>query len=627
ALHAVNRILLIEDDTSAQLLYKNRLSDLGYEVVVAPTGAAGLMEARAAGFDLFLVDIDLGKGIDGYEVCRRLKTVPELHGIPVVLISGHVRAQEDLHKGYEAGCQSFLVKGDLMLLEDVVRAMLRIRSLQRDLALQNRLLEERNRRLEVATTRTADLEHALSSSASRGLSPASRPEGILVVDGEGVVLMADRGARELFGQELEGRHLGRVAPDSRLEASVRNARTEAHEALRFTVPERSGRAPRQLVADVCPLVPRPDRSEPTPRIVLLFDAARRRSSEPSSGEPSALRREWGPLVEAAREVFQPQALLGTSPAIRDLRARLARAARSDAPTLLLGPAGSGKGFAARILHFSGGRGGPFVSLACGSVDRGELEGELFGKAKVANEAEQAGALQQAQGGTLYLQDIELLPVALRQRLLQAIESGRVTRAGGSGEEACDVRLVVGSRRDLARAVEAGELEPALLAPFAGEILRLPALGESVADLEILTQHFLARHARFEEARLTSEAAAALALHDWPENVRELARLLQGACELARTSEIRLEDLPSQLVDRFRAQSLASTRAALPRPRPKAGFLPASALDSAVSLLDVYEKHALLHALSETDGDKLAAAKLVGVGKSTFYRKLKTHGIK
>ena len=287
----VNRILLVEDDTSAQLLYRNRLSDLGYEVVVAPTGAAGLMEARAAGFDLFLVDIDLGKGIDGYEVCRRLKTIPELHGIPVVLISGHVRAQEDLHKGYEAGCQSFLVKGDLMLLEDVVRAMLRIRSLQRDLALQNRLLEERNRRLEVATNRTADLEHALSNSSERAL-PAARPDGILMVDGEGVVLMADRSARELFGQELEGRHLARMAPDSRLEASVRNARTEAHEAIRFKLPERSGRASRQLLASVCPLVPVAGRSEPTPRVVLLYDAARRRGGEPGSEGPSALQREW-----------------------------------------------------------------------------------------------------------------------------------------------------------------------------------------------------------------------------------------------------------------------------------------------------------------------------------------------
>ena len=85
----MDRILLIEDDAGAQLLFRNRLQELGYEVLGASTGARGLMEARAGKFDLFLVDIGLGSGIDGYEVCRRLKAMPQNHGIPVVLISGH----------------------------------------------------------------------------------------------------------------------------------------------------------------------------------------------------------------------------------------------------------------------------------------------------------------------------------------------------------------------------------------------------------------------------------------------------------------------------------------------------------------------------------------------------------
>jgi len=621
----VNRILLIEDESSSQLLYKNRLSDLGYDVAVAATGAAGLMEARAAGFDLFLVDIDLGKGIDGYEVCRRLKTIPELHGVPVVLISGHVRAQEDLHKGYEAGCQSFLVKGDLMLLEDVVRAMLRIRSLQRDLTLQNRLLEERHRRLEAFTSRTTDLEQALSSGTVRNSAPVLRPDGLLLVNGDGVIQMADRGARELFGHELEGRHLASLAPESRLEALVRDARTEVHDGIRFLLPERTGRAPRQILASIVPLVPHPDRVEPMPRVVLLHDG--RRPLDNQVGDVTALRRERGPLLEAAREVFQPQAMLGTSPAVRELRARLARAARSDAPVLLQGPAGSGKGLAARILHYSGERGGTFVTFACGASGPRELERELFGAAKTAREPEQAGAVQLAQGGTLYLQDVERLPLELQQRIEMLVASGRVTRAGASVDEKADVCLVLGSRRDLAREAESGQFAPALHARIAAETLRLPALVESPADLEILTQHFLARHARFEETRLSPEASAALAHHGWPENVLELARTLQSACEVARTNEVRLEDLPATLVDSFRARSASEPRAPLPRARPRPGFLQEVELDSAASLLDVYEKHALLHALAETGGDKLAAARLVGVGKSTFYRKLKTHGIR
>ena len=273
----MKRILLIEDDTGAQLLYRNRLTDLGYEVVVSATGAMGLVEARAAAFDLYLVDIELGKGIDGYEVCRRLKTIPEIHSVPVVLISGRVKSQEDLHRGYEAGCQSFLVKGDLMLLEDIVRAMLRIKSLQDDLALQNRLLEDRNRRFEAEQARNADLSRALSSQKGHGGREHVRPVGMLLVDGEGVVCASDRGARDLFGQIIDGKHLAMLAPDSRLEADVRNARTEPHEAIRFEAPERNGRMARQLVASVHPFVPQPGRAEPALRLVQLHDAAERRA--------------------------------------------------------------------------------------------------------------------------------------------------------------------------------------------------------------------------------------------------------------------------------------------------------------------------------------------------------------
>jgi two-component system response regulator HydG len=293
----------------------------------------------------------------------------------------------------------------------------------------------------------------------------------------------------------------------------------------------------------------------------------------------------------------------------------------------LGPAGSGKGFAARILHFSGSRTGPFVSFACGSVSKAELETELFGPIDPSTASEPGGALRQAQHGTLYLQDIEHLPLELQERIRVFLESGQLDREGSGTAERVDVRIIAGSRRDLHRASDSNGIEPGLATLFASETLTLPALSASGADLEILTQHYLARHARFEETRLSDEAAAALAIHGWPENVRELSHVLQGACELARSNEIRLEDLPSPLVDLYREHSLAATRPALPRARTRPGFLPESALDASVSLLDVYEKHALLHALSETGGDKLAAAKLVGVGKSTFYRKLKTHGIR
>jgi DNA-binding NtrC family response regulator len=619
----VKRILLVEDDVGAQLLYKNRLTDLGYQVVVSSSGAMGLMEARSTPFDLFLVDIGLGTGIDGYEVCRRLKAIPEIHGVPVVLISGYVRSQDDLHRGYEVGCQSFLVKGDLMLLEDVVRAMLRIKSLQDDLALQNRLLEERNRRSQAEKVQSAEPDPA------GGRDVRARPDGVLLVDGDGQVRTSDRGARDLFGQSVEGKHLALLAPDSRLEAIVRNARTEPDTSIRFDVPERPGRSARALLARVYPLVPQPDGIGPALRMVLLFEGGRHRQAEAGLRGEEALRREWASLVAAAREAFRPSALLGCSAALRDLRSRAARLARSDAAVLVQGPSGSGKGFLARILHYSGTRSGPFVAVACGAAGARELEHELFGTGKGVAEGERSGAFQAAHGGTLFLQDVESLPEKLQERVLEALTQ-RVQRAGSPAAERADVRLVAGTRADPERSGERRGFLHELARQLAAETLALPALEDRPEDVELLAQHFLARYARFDEPCFSADAAWVLARHDWPDNVRELERTVQVACEVAHGPEVQLADLPRAFQELLRSHPRRGAGA--PGPRVQSGSLDQaihalrSSLGSTVSLLDAYEKGALLHALSLTRGDKLAAAKLLEVGKSTFYRKLKIHGI-
>lgn len=617
----MKRILLIEDDVGAQLLYRNRLTDLGYQVVVSSTGAMGLMEARSTAFDLFLVDIGLGTGIDGYEVCRRLKAIPEIHGVPVVLISGIVRTQEDLHRGYEVGCQSFLVKGDVMLLEDVVRAMLRIKSLQDDLTLQNRLLEERNRRTQAEGGRGGELESVGAGMGREG--KLNRPDGVLLVDGDGLVCTGDRGSRDLFGQATEGRQLALLAPDSRLEAIVRNARTEASTSIRFEVPERPGRSARSLLALVHPLRPQADGVATSLRVVLLFDATRQRIAVEWTGADLALR----PLVEAAREVYRPAGLAGSSPAVRELRARVARAASTDQPVLVQGPSGSGKGFVARCLHFSGARPGFFVAVACGGSGERELELELFGGGKDGQE--RPGAFQLANGGTLFLQDVERLPGKLQERVLEALLQRQVRRQDASTTERADVRLVAGTRAGLERAVQQGEFSPELARRLAAETMVLTALEERMQDIEILARHFLARYSRFEDASFSPDASWVLGRHGWPDNVRELERTVQSACNSARSAEVQLADLPQPFSDLYQAQ-----------PRRRAGAAPMFATEhfdpvrlkmpmspgSTVSLLDAYEKGALLHALSLTRGDKLAAAKLLEVGKSTFYRKLKLHGI-
>jgi len=622
----VKRILLIEDDAGSQVLCRSRLMDLGFEVVVSSNGAMGLMEARASSFDLFLVDIGLGSGIDGYEVCRRLKTIPELRATPVVLISGQVKTQEDLHRGYEVGCQSFLVKGDLVLLEDVVRAMLRIKALQDDLALQNRLLEEQNRRLQAEKARSADLELALRSRGPRSPRDVTAgPLGLLLVDDEGVVHWSDRGAHEVFGQTIDGKHLASVAPESRLEAVVRDARTEPRRDLRFDVPERPGRAAHTLSASVVPLVPRPGRPEAAPRAVLLFEPRVRTNDAPATERAAG----GGELIEAAREAFQPAAFRGTSSFARALRPQLARlAGRGEGTVLVHGPEGSGKELVARILHFAGARGGAFVSVDCAAHGAESLERELFGTPRAADgSAEHEGALHAAQRGTLYLRDVEALPLALQASLLEILEKGRAPRAG-AGAEPLDVRVVAGTFAELARSVEQGRFDPELLGRLSGERIELLPLAQRREDVAVLATHFLERYARFEDASVSREALALLERHAWPRNVDELRLALSHACERARGAQITAADLPPALGDGAQA---VGERISPPLQRGPARavalhYVFFEDLRGSARLLEEYEKRALMHALHETNGDKQAAARLIGIGKSTFYRKLKTHGL-
>jgi len=638
----VERILLVEDDPGAQLLYRNRLHELGYEVVVAATGARGLLEARASRFDLFLVDIGLGSGIDGYEVCRRLKGIPQIHAVPVVLISGRVQTQEDLHIGYEAGCEAFLVKGDLTLLEDVVRAMLRIKSLQDDLALQNRLLEEQNRHLQAERERGADLERALRESGSR--VPVVRdiaaglPDGVLLVGGEGIVRASDRGAQDILGKEIEGKHLATIAPGSTLEAFVRNARTDRHEAFRFDLGDRSKGTVRSFSASVLPTVSRVHGME-SDRVVLLSDATKRRVAAEllRSEESSVPRRELGALLEAARRTFHPSALLGESAAMVDLRGRLVQALSGNQPVLLCGPVGSGKGLIARILHFSGSASGPFVPVNVSALAPGLIETELFGCTRqTAPEAiaDRPGLVQQAHCGTLFLDEIGETALAIQEKLLELLEEKQVTRVGSSQPERVEVRLLAAATVDLEELVAQGRFLRDLLDRLRATEIPVPPLARREDDVLVLAEAFLARHGAAKRLRLSAEVLSVLSHHDWPGNVAELERCVEDACSAAAGPEIRLEHLPANLQELEKRMARDAIPATGPRRDRTRASQPRTASEAPLDLgvlqgvpsLELYEKQAIVHALHCTRGDNLAAAKLLKIGKSTFYRKLKAHGL-
>jgi two-component system response regulator HydG len=380
-------------------------------------------------------------------------------------------------------------------------------------------------------------------------------------------------------------------------------------------------------------------------VVLLLDATRRRvASELMRAMESVIpRREVGVLREAARLTFAPATLVGQSPAMQRARAQAVEAAQTRATVFVHGPEASGKEHVARAVHFGGETDGPFLPVNCAGLSEQNLESELFGQVKGASSealTDRPGALQQANHGTLYLQNVTALTPDLQERLLQALREGKVQRAGSKRVERVEVRVVASDPKDLGTAVREGLR--ADLAEALGEVeVALPPLADRREDIRELALHFAARHGPGRNLGISDDALAKLEGYRWPGNVRELASVIERAC-LATDGEVNdVEHLPAPLGD---AQVRIGTHELVPAAPPSSAGTVGGTHTASGSLagsmdqrpwdigpeepvsLDLYEKKALLRALHETGGDKLAAARLLGVGKSTLYRKLKRYGI-
>jgi DNA-binding NtrC family response regulator len=642
---------LIDDEPATRLVTQNRLKDLGFQVVAVESGAMGLHEAREAAFDLIVEDVGLGAGgggVNAFEVCKRLKQTPQTAGVPVVMTSKQTSGVEEMRRGFEAGCDAFLPKAHQAVLDEVVRAALRGRAQLADLARQIRGLEESQRRLQGGTQQGADLEQALKGDPSlvqRELA-AGRPDGLLLVDGEGIVRFFDRGARDLLGGGLVGKNLGRLAPASGLEAFVRDARTDSREGFRFDVPERNGRTARSLTASVVPLVTEHGGRDPDMRVVLILDGSRHKVATElmRMKEYTIPRREVGVLLEAARASFSPSTLIGTSPEMQIVRAQVIEAARSRQPVLIVGPTDGGKQHAARAIHFEGDAGGPFVPINCAALASANLETELFGLVKGATEeavADRPGVIHLASHGTVYLENVDALTPELQERLEETMRTGKVRRTGAKRQERIEVRVVASSERDLRRMAQEGALRPSLLELLISLEIHVPGLCDREIDVLPLARHFIGRFGGGRPLELSQDAARQLTNHGWPGNVRELASCIERACHNTAGEVIDIDHLPAPLGD---SQSSLATHEIVPRAparvpevggthTPLSGHAPDGpgggqweiGPEEPVSL-ELYEKKALLRALHETGGDKLAAARLLKVGKSTLYRKLKRYGI-
>ena len=316
-------------------------------------------------------------------------------------------------------------------------------------------------------------------------------------------------------------------------------------------------------------------------------------------------------------------LVGASVGLAAVKRLVARVAASDSAVLVRGETGTGKELVARAIHEGSLRAaGPLVAVNCGALPEHLVESELFGHRKGAftgADEHRAGLFEVADGGTLFLDEIGELPKALQPRLLRALESGEIRRVGDSHPITVDVRVVCATHRSLEDMVAQGAFREDLLFRINTFEVAIPPLRERLDDIPALVRHFVrkARPQTPPEADVAEPAVlAALAAHQWPGNIRELANVIEHALVLCDGLPLTVEHLPARLgVSRSRPVALSTPAA--PATAAQAVAAPPS---KAVSLREL-EMQAILQGLERNNGNKARTAEELGISLKTLYNKL------
>jgi transcriptional regulator with PAS, ATPase and Fis domain len=255
-------------------------------------------------------------------------------------------------------------------------------------------------------------------------------------------------------------------------------------------------------------------------------------------------------------------IVGSSAAIREVRARMERVAATGFTVLIEGESGVGKELVARQIHdLSPRREGPFVAVNCAAIVETLLEAELFGieERTATGVRGRIGKFEHAHGGTLFLDEVADLSPAAQAKLLRAIQEMSVERVGGTGGRRIDTRIIAATNQGLSELVTRGRFRLDLFYRLHGVEILVPPLRERTADILELAEYFLERHRDFRRLRLSQAAADALMAYRWPGNVRELERVIERAVALADSDRLQLDDLPPALLDGYIPVLLPSFR--------------------------------------------------------------------
>ena len=302
-------------------------------------------------------------------------------------------------------------------------------------------------------------------------------------------------------------------------------------------------------------------------------------------------------------------MIGVSAKMQRVYKMIEKVSQHEYPVLILGESGTGKELVAKSIHYSGKRRErPFAPVDCSSLVPTLIESELFGYVKGAFTGamqSKQGLLEAAQGGTLFLDEIGDMPVDLQAKLLRALQEREVKPVGSTERRHINIRIIAATNRDLESAIRSGAFRQDLYFRLNVVQVKLPPLRERKSDIQLLVVSFLEKFSdpQGPPRTISDDAMRRLIAYDWPGNVRELENAIERAVAMGSGPIVHVGDLPSNL------HYPSSER--IPE---KDELLP----------MDELERRAILRTLRETGGDKLAAARMLGIGKTTLYRKLKQY---